>query len=189
MRMTSLLVNALLLVVFGHTFTAAGQAQGAFTPTGTMTTARYRHMATLLPNGKVLITAGSAPQASAELYDPSSGTFTATGNMTTVRSEPSATLLPDSRVLIAGGDNLGTAELYDPATETFTATGNMVTAQHWHRATLLNNGKVLIAGGGKECPNGNDGCEMVDRPELYDPATGTFTVTGDYADKSGDSVV
>src|SRR5436190_1904857 len=69
---------------------------------------------------------------------------------------------------------------------TFTATGNMVTTQYGHRATLLNSGKVLITGGGRECPSGNDGCAIVDNPQLYDPVTGTFTVTGDYADKNGD---
>jgi len=186
MRMTSLSGTLLLLVVFGHTFNAAAQAPGTFTPTGNMTTARYGHTATVLLNGKVLITGSSDRQASAELYDPFTGTFTATGNMTSTRSVPSATLLPDGRVLIAGGYNLGTAELYDPATGTFTATGNMVTTQHGHRATLLNNGKVLIAGGGSSCPNNNDGCVIVDRPEIYDPATGAFTATGDYADTSGD---
>jgi hypothetical protein len=45
---------------------------GTFTATGSMTMARYVHKATLLPNGKVLITGGAAPlnepTASAELY-------------------------------------------------------------------------------------------------------------------------
>jgi hypothetical protein len=108
--------------------------------------------------------------------------------MTTARYSRSATLLSDGRVLIVGGDvdGSGTAELYDPASGTFTATGHMVT-QSGGTATLLNNGKVLIAGGGKACPGGGNGCYIVDRPELYDPVTGTFTPTGDYADRSGDT--
>jgi len=186
---TPFIVDLLLvLVISGHTSTAVAQAQGTFMPTDTMRNARYGHTATLLLNGKVFITGGvgSGSGNSTELYDPSSGRFTATANMTTIRFNPSATLLPDGRVLIAGGDKLGTAELYDPANGTFTATGNMVATQYWHTATLLNNGKVLIAGGGRDCPNQNDGCLIVERPELYDPSTATFTVTGDYADKSGD---
>jgi Kelch motif len=149
-------------------------------------TPRTSHTATLLLNGKVLITGGwdaHSPHslASAELYDPVAGTFTATGDMTAGRSQHTAALLPDGRVLIVGS---GSADVYDPSTGTFTA----ITPQHcWHGgATVLNDGKVLIAGGGTGCSNGRDGCGIVDRPELYDPVTGTFTVTGDYADKTGD---
>jgi len=50
-------------------------AAGPWTATGSMAQARYRHTATLLPNGKVLVAGGqgggSTPfLASAELYDP-----------------------------------------------------------------------------------------------------------------------
>jgi hypothetical protein len=109
---------------------------GKFTPTGSMTTARLRHTAALLPDGRVLIAGGSASALtgtvnmpdglkSAELYDPVTGTFMATGSMTTPRSGPTATLLADGTVLITGGSPGGagspasfqlsaTAELYQP---------------------------------------------------------------------------
>ncbi len=51
---------------------------GTFSPTGPMTAARTYHTATLLANGRVLVTGGYgdlAPLASAELYDPTTGTF------------------------------------------------------------------------------------------------------------------
>src|SRR5215510_6314094 len=149
-----------LLVVFVYTSSAVAQAPGTFIPTGNMTTPRESHTATLLLNGKVLITGGSQElPASAELFDPVTNTFVPTGNMTTGRFGNSATLLPDGRVLIVGGyysGYLDSAEIYDPLTGTFTPTGNMLAHQHFgHRAVLLNNGKVLIAGGGAECPNLN----------------------------------
>jgi hypothetical protein len=173
-----------LLVIFVYTSSAFAQAPGIFFPTGNTTTPRSGHTATLLLNGKVLITGGGYQRpTSAELFDPVTGTFTATGEMTTA-GPTSATLLADGRVLITAVG--GTAELYDPASGTFTATGHMVANLNGHTATLLNNGKVLMAGGGRECPSRVESCFVVDRPELYDPVTGTFTPTGDYADKTPD---
>ena len=54
----------------------------------------------------------------------------------------------------------------------FTLTGNLNIGRAVHTATLLNNGMVLIAGGYDI--NGN----AVASAELYNPATGTFAVTG-----------
>lgn len=153
---------------------------GTFTATGSMIYPRDEHMATLLTNGKILITGGwdpnDNPLAPAEIYNPAAGKFTAAGNMTTARLDHTATLLPNGKVLIAGGFNssltiVASAELYDPAAGTFTATGNMTAARAQHTATVLTNGKVLIAGGDN---NGS----VLSSAELYDPATGTFTATG-----------
>jgi hypothetical protein len=155
---------------------------------GGMTTSRVGHTATLLRDGKVLITGGVSglngnagpARRSAELYDPTSGTFVRISEMTTARSHHSATLLPSGNVLIAGGvsgaDPTPSAELYDPVTGTFSRTGDMRQPQSWHEATLLPNGKVLITGGF------NARTSVAADPELYDPATGTFTTTtGTYA--------
>jgi len=148
---------------------------GKFTATGSMSVTRVFHTATLLNNGKVLVTGGH--DASAELYDPTSGTgtFAATGSMSVGRNSHTATLLTNGKVLIAGGQAasgaLATAELYDPTGGTFTATGSMAAARTSHTATLLGNGKVLIAGGS------NSAGAALATAELYDPATGSFTAT------------
>src|ERR1700694_5709000 len=103
------ILSAVLVLGGGWTTTMAlAQSPGTFNPTGTLTTARQFHTATLLPNGKVLITGGfvgdySSAFSSAELYDPSTGTFSATSDMTTARYAHTATLLPNGKVLIAGG--------------------------------------------------------------------------------------
>jgi Bacterial Ig-like domain (group 2)/Galactose oxidase, central domain len=156
-----------------------------FIATGSLSTARYYHTATLLNNGSVLIAGGvgsSGILASAELYNRATGTFTRTGNLNAAREYHTATLLNNGKVLIAGGYNVSghlghyivTAELYDPATGTFTPSGNLHTGRTFHSATLLNNGMVLIAGG-----FGSGGlCDYIATAELYDPATGTFTSTG-----------
>jgi hypothetical protein len=157
-----------------------------FVNTGSMLTARMCATATLLPNGKVLIAGGddgTQSLASAEVYDPATGTFTLTGSMTTARENHTATLLPNGQVLIAGGADasgaarppLSSAELYNPATGTFTATSQgMITSRFYHTATLLPDGQVLISGGEKD----TTGSSLIDTAELYNPATDTFSSTG-----------
>jgi N-acetylneuraminic acid mutarotase len=152
----------------------------AFSATGSMTTSRAGHTATVLVNGKVLIAGGRSGNtilASAETYDIAGGTFTATADsMSVERQRHTATLLPNGKVLLAGGQNsisvTDTAEIYDPATDTFSPTaGTMTIPRDGHTATLLANGKVLIAGG-------IGGDTVTARAELYDPATGKFSATG-----------
>jgi len=144
---------------------------GTFATTGKMSVTRFFHTATLLGNGKVLVTGGH--DASAELYDPASGTFAATGSMSVGRNSHTATLLVSGKVLIAGGQTvnggaLATAELYDPTAGTFTPTGSMAAGRTSHTATLLASGMVLIAGG-------STSANATPTTELYDPAKGIFT--------------
>ncbi len=97
-------------------------ATGSWSSTGSLTTARYFHTATLLPSGKVLVAGGfngsSGPLSSAELYDPATGSWSSTGSLTTAREQHTATLLSSGKVLVAGGlsssGSLSSAELYDP---------------------------------------------------------------------------
>ncbi|MCI0745855.1 MAG: immunoglobulin domain-containing protein [Verrucomicrobia subdivision 3 bacterium] len=101
--------------------------------------------------------------------------FVSVSPMKTARNFHTATLLPNGKVLVAGGFSTGTsAELYDPATDTWTVTGSLRAARVYHQATLLPNGKVLIAG---SLQNGGAG-QPSTSAELYDPATGTWTLTG-----------
>ena len=89
--------------------------------------------ATLLQNGKVLLTGGSHP----ELYDPATGAFSFTSsNLTTAHLQHSSSLLTDGSVLIAGGNTLN-AEIYIPANDAFVPTRAMTRPRTDHTATAL----------------------------------------------------
>jgi hypothetical protein len=169
---------------------------GSWTVAERVMSLRDLNTATLLSNGKVLVAGGRGgngdPIAFTELYDPASGSWTASGRMVGARAGHTATLLADGRVLVVGGsDSLGsnhvlqgpqsssngllaTTELYDPASGSWTATGAMAEARIDHTATLLPDGKVLVAGG----YGGASGQEILASAELFDPATGSWAMTG-----------
>ncbi len=140
-------------------------ADNSITPAGPMTVQRWSHTATTLADGRVLVTGGrtgSTPAtgvvlATAEIYDPATNAWTETaGPMNEARRSHAATLLHDGRVLVTGGGSgvattsspaIQSAEIFDPATGMFTVIGNMVTARSAHSATLLADNTVLITGG------------------------------------------
>jgi galactose oxidase-like protein/fibronectin type III domain protein len=95
--------------------------------TGSLAGPRKLHNATLLPDGKVLVTGGvrsvenpnvepADPAYTSEMWDPATGTWTTMASITVIRAYHAiALLLPDGRVLSAGGDFGGaSAEIYSP---------------------------------------------------------------------------
>ena len=152
---------------------------------GNLNIARRDHTATLLPNGKVLVVGGIGATgqgilSSAELFDPATGQWSATSNLATARTQHTATLLPNGKVLIAagsGGTNsyLAGTELYDPGTNTWSGSGSLTTARGTFTATLLPSGKVLAVGG---YGVSGTGVGSIASTELYDPATGTWSIAG-----------
>ena len=159
---------------------------GIWTATGSLTYSRINDTATLLPNGKVIVTGGYLTDAlglaRAELYDPASGTWTLTGNMRAARFAHNATLLPNGKLLVTGGtgnaypspNSTATTELYDSAAGTFAPTGPLTDARALYTTTLLPNGMVLSAGG----YNG----QILSGAELYNSATQSWNGTGSLYD-------
>ncbi|HXD32420.1 MAG TPA: kelch repeat-containing protein [Pyrinomonadaceae bacterium] len=169
----------------------APTATGSLKPVGNMIYSRFGHTATLLNDGRVLITGGREKEGSilnsAELYDPKTQQFSETGPMSTKRVGHTATLLPNGKVLITGGSteeffvgSLASAELFDPASGTFTPAGSMNFKRLAHRATLLKNGKVLITGGQ------SDEWANLSSAEIYDPANNSFTPAASMNERRAD---
>lgn len=200
--------DGLVLVVGGYDnqYTVLSSAElynpatQKFVATGSLSTPRFRHTATLLNNGTVLIAGGASQMAAktgdvnpslntAEIYDPKTGKFTLTkGPMSSHREAHAASLLQDGTVLLTGGQDdhfivENTAELYNTTTGTFSSTslncagapppaGCMLAGRDFHISVTLDDGRVLIAGGV------NSAFITVASAELYNPATKTFTPTG-----------
>jgi len=170
-------------------------ATGSWTLTDPMNEGRIIHAATLLHDGRVLVVGGfgaggMTPLAGrpAELFDPKTGSWTPTAPLppNEGRAHHSATLLRDGKVLVVGGE-LGfpvatlrsSAFIFDPKTGLWTATGNLNAARSRHTATLLRNGRVLVAGGSG---SGVVPGAAIASAEIFDPATGTWTLTGSLRD-------
>ena len=163
-----------------------------------MTAARSGASATVLANGKVLLAGGQLSDATSELFDPVSGQFTLSGKMAVPRIYNTATLLADGQVLAVGGNEPGgradiSAELYDPVAGTWRTTGSPLRAlTDCSAAARLPDGRVLFVGAteAREVAPGRVANSPVATAQLYDEATGKFTVTGSmFQARCGPSVI
>ncbi|MFG5777349.1 kelch repeat-containing protein [Comamonas sp. J-3] len=104
-RARALMRWCLLFFVWGAMFLGLGAQARSFHAAASMAGARDSHTATLLADGRVLVTGGdnNGALATSELYDPASNSWSAGGNLKTARIAHTATLLSDGKVLVTGG--------------------------------------------------------------------------------------
>jgi Galactose oxidase, central domain/Kelch motif len=157
-------------------------ARGRIVPAASMQDARADHTATLLRDGRVLITGGMVENGvfldTAELFDPKSGKFEPLPKMHERRVGHTASLLPDGRVVIAGGSSgremvdgnwvsvpAMSIEIYDPAQKKFTTAGQMRGPRTSQAGVALPDGRVAFLGGYARGA-------IVDSVEIFDPRTG-----------------
>lgn len=135
-----------------------------------MSVPRAGHGASVLGDGRVLLTGGfsaldisdlltllSGVQASSEFFDPNTNTFVSGPNMLEPRALHTQTPLANGGALVAGGLTLiplvnlpivsATAYEFSPGLGTFGLPKFFAGARLGHAATLLDNGRVLLCGG------------------------------------------
>ena len=134
--------------------------------TGNLNVPRAGSVATLLADGRVLVTGGfnaTGDLATAEIFDPATAQFTRIAAMNAPHSRHTATALPNGDVLIAGDS----AEIFDGSH--FVSLGAF--PRRSHTATLLRDGRVLLAGG-------ISGDTVRSDAVIFDPATRAFESAG-----------
>jgi N-acetylneuraminic acid mutarotase len=143
--------------------------------------ARSGHQATLLLDGRVLVTGGAGKSgdaiARAEVFSPATGAWSLTGSTITLRVDHAAALLQDGRVLIVGGVSSSsscsanaTAETYDPVTGGWSPTAALpMIVGTGAAAVRLANGRVLVSGGGTRCG------EVFNTAAVFNPSSNAWS--------------
>ncbi|TDD39978.1 hypothetical protein E1287_02025 [Actinomadura sp. KC06] len=160
----------------------------AWTPTGSLLTPRKGHQATLLGDGRVLVTGGDAVPgvpyrpdslASAELYDPDTGTWTRVPDMPGGGRSGHRSVWTPAGAVVTGGTGrprpttgYRAAVVFDPNSSTWTTTAPLGTGRWDFPAVDLADGRVLVTGGlslaGGAAP-GPDPAELAATAEIYLP--------------------
>jgi|AutmiccommuBRH23_1029490.scaffolds.fasta_scaffold00301_62 N-acetylneuraminic acid mutarotase len=142
---------------------------------------RGSHTATLLNNGKVLITGGkyysiidgTMYRNDVQAYDPITNSWSTLASLPTARSNHRASLLPNGNILISGGTN-GTAlmdsRVYDTDANSWSEEKSYKMARYHHTVLLLPSGSLIAIGG-------YDGSSAIASVERFDPPNG-FASTG-----------
>ena len=158
--------------------------------------ARQLHSQALLQDGRVLVCGGTNTSESKTspatlvsdcwLYDPVANSWSRTGDLPAANlmftADSVCVTLQDGRVLIVGGiggDDVAVAATatWDPKTGVWTSQGNLnVGRNHYGTPVLLGNGKVLVCGG-ETMHNVTDITTWLSSCELFDPVTGTWSLT------------
>lgn len=143
--------------------------------------ARGRHIAALLPDGRVLLAGGNGPSgtilSSAQIYDPGTNApaVPAPPSLAYGRYDATATrlLTAQDEILVVGGSGaagtVSQSERFHPGTGNWSSAAPLTPSRYQHTATLLPSGSVLVIGGQ------DNSSTLLDLVSLYDPASNTWS--------------
>lgn len=136
-----------------------------------MSLPRERHTATLLQDGRVLVTGGTNENLSTnecEIYNPGDNTWTQVAPLREARNMHSAILLKSGNVLVSGGNPLypwlKSCEVYDVSENRWSSAGDMLAYRTGHKIYYLSEIDKLYILGGDVQPETTE-----DTWEIYDP--------------------
>jgi N-acetylneuraminic acid mutarotase len=192
-------IDGRVLVIGGALPTGEGERAIAFceiydpatktwAPTGSLRTPRKGHQATLLGDGRVLVTGGDAVPAvpyrvdslaSAEVYDPDTGVWTPVADLPGGGRSGHRSVRTPAGVVVIGGTGRPRATagyrnvvVFDPGSGAWTTTGSLGTGRWDVPAVDLADGRVLAVGGltlaGAAAP-GPGPAELATTAEIYLP--------------------
>lgn len=141
-------------------------AASIFISSGDLAEGRTNHAASLLDDGRVLVSGGAGGQAgdlslaSAELFDPGQGGWSAAPPLSEARTGHTSSLLDDGRVLVSGGEansrgtrrSLSSAEVLESEGEGWRSAGKMACFRSEQAAVVLDDGSVLVVAGDATFP-------------------------------------
>lgn len=168
----------------------SGGWRGSWQAAAPLSGPSYRHTATLLPSGRVLVVGIDASVGRAAIYDPDGDAWQPVAIPEVPRIGHAAALLPDGRVLIAGGRaiddlldaegddqrqvaSLKRTEIFDPTTASWSDGPDMVQGRRKFALLTLADGSLFAVGGKGLTPAG--GRRRLKTAERFDPIAQTWS--------------
>lgn len=153
----------------------------SWTKTGLMSVARTGPSAASLPDGRVLVAGGYFHVEPVGMLDSGPDAVLAAYRPDVDQGFGLADVALFDVDMGSAGAALATAELFDPSTGAWTTTGPMNYARYGAPAVTLNDGRILIVGSRADTGVYTVGVDphAFDTAEIYDPATGRFTLAGE----------
>lgn len=148
----------------GSTAAPIQSSQGGFQNVSPLAIPRVHHTATLLDDGRILVTGGlinrTDATASVEILDPSTGTVSSAASMFAPRMYHRAVLLKTKKVLVIGGQStrygaaLRSTELFDPQSGSWTTGPNLSEGRSGAFVAEFDQGRQFLIAGGLSWANG-----------------------------------
>ncbi|MGA1820272.1 MAG: Kelch repeat-containing protein [Thermoplasmatota archaeon] len=172
----------LLMVSSGYSHGAENGTFGVVVRVGDMVIPRYNHTATLLDDGMVLATGGTADgygsMRECEIFDPVLQ-WALIEPMSQERMRHDAALIPGTDdVIVTGGYvggghpsllmhfngpgnmSLASSEVYDTAASRWSPGPDLITGRFWHRSALTDRGELVVIGGLNVSMGALSSCEV-----------------------------